>query len=206
MRAWQSRPRRATGPRRKKRAWYQERPDDAEYYWVQRDLLRNGLTRKAKLTQLPPVREDDPLLWAIGLDGASPLKRPEAVQEAAAARQPGLRRRAHGGREAAAPGRVGRGARGDAAVPPLRQRRIGGAVPEMGPRCQFAERPEGTQDGLLWAGQERRLGPPAARQLLRRSLCHGRAWTTCLLPSRPAIAISATWRTSNYCTAEDKVA
>ena len=64
-----------------KRAWYQERPDDAEYYWVQRDLLRNGLTRKAKLTQLPPVREGDPLLWAIGLDGASPLKRPEAVQD-----------------------------------------------------------------------------------------------------------------------------
>ena len=64
-----------------KRAWYRKRPDDAEYYRVQRDLLRNGLTRKAKLTQLPPVREDDPLLWAIGLDGASPLERPEAVQE-----------------------------------------------------------------------------------------------------------------------------
>eukprot|EP00439_Symbiodinium_sp_Y106_P044748 s7266_g5.t1 len=48
-----------------KRAWYRERPDDAEYYRVQRDLLRNG--RKAKLTQLPPVREGDPLLWAIGL-------------------------------------------------------------------------------------------------------------------------------------------
>ena len=64
-----------------KRAWYQERPDDAEYYWVQRDLLRNGLTRKAKLMQLPLVREGDPLLWAIGLDGASPLKRPEAVQD-----------------------------------------------------------------------------------------------------------------------------
>ena len=56
-----------------KQAWYRERPDDAEYYRVQRDLLRNG--RKAKLTQLPPVREGDPLLWAIGLDGASPLKR-----------------------------------------------------------------------------------------------------------------------------------
>ena len=27
-----------------------------------------------------------------------------------------------------------------------------------------------------------------------------------LLPGRPAIAISATWRTSNYCTAKDKVA
>ena len=25
-----------------KRAWYRERPDDAEYYRVQRDLLRNA--------------------------------------------------------------------------------------------------------------------------------------------------------------------
>ena len=37
--------------------------------------------RKAKLAHLPPVREGDPLLWAIGLDGASPLKRPEAAQD-----------------------------------------------------------------------------------------------------------------------------
>ena len=36
-----------------KRAWYRERRDDAEYYRVQRDLLRNGLTRKAKLAHLP---------------------------------------------------------------------------------------------------------------------------------------------------------
>ena len=72
-----------------KRAWYRERRDDAEYYRVQRDLLRNGLTRKAKLAHLPPVREGDPLLWAIGLDGASPLKRRRHTRWATMARTRG---------------------------------------------------------------------------------------------------------------------
>ena len=61
-----------------KRAWYRDRPDDAEYYRTQRELLRDGLTRKARLTQLPPHEEGAPTLWAIGLDGESPLKRREA--------------------------------------------------------------------------------------------------------------------------------
>ena len=37
-----------------------------------------GLTRKAKLTQLPPHREGEPTLWAIGFEGKSPLRLPEA--------------------------------------------------------------------------------------------------------------------------------
>ena len=36
------------------------------------------MTRKARLTQLPPHEEGAPTLWAIGIDGESPLKRREA--------------------------------------------------------------------------------------------------------------------------------
>ena len=40
-----------------RRQWYRERPKDEEYYRIQRELLKDGLTRKAKLTQLPsPLR------------------------------------------------------------------------------------------------------------------------------------------------------
>ena len=41
-------------PEEERRQWYRERPRDEEYYRIQRELLREGLTRKAKLTQLPP--------------------------------------------------------------------------------------------------------------------------------------------------------
>ena len=57
---------------------YRERPADSEYYRIQRELLRDGLTRKAKLTQLPPHQEGEPTLWAIGFEGKSPLRLPEA--------------------------------------------------------------------------------------------------------------------------------
>ena len=45
-------------------------------YRIQRELLKDGLTRKAKLTQLPPS------LWAIGVEGPSPLRLAEASQYA----------------------------------------------------------------------------------------------------------------------------
>ena len=57
---------------------YRERPADREYYRIQRELLRDGFTRKAKLTQLPPHQEGEPTLWAIGFEGKSPLRLPEA--------------------------------------------------------------------------------------------------------------------------------
>eukprot|EP00439_Symbiodinium_sp_Y106_P042391 s8192_g5.t1 len=60
--------------------WYKERPKDEEYYRIQRELLKDGLTRKAKLVKLPPHQEGEPGLWAIGLEGASPLKLPAAEQ------------------------------------------------------------------------------------------------------------------------------
>ena len=41
-------------PEEERRQWYRERPADRECYRIQRELLRDGLTRKAKLTQLPP--------------------------------------------------------------------------------------------------------------------------------------------------------
>ena len=53
------------------RQWYRERPRDEEYYRIQRELLRDGLTRKAKLTQLPP-QEGEPTLWAIGSRASPP--------------------------------------------------------------------------------------------------------------------------------------
>ena len=59
-----------------RRQWYRERPKDEEY--IQRELLNDGLTRKAKLTQLPPHEEGQPTLWAIGIEGPSPLRLPEA--------------------------------------------------------------------------------------------------------------------------------
>ena len=59
---------------------YKERPKDEEYYRIQRELLKDGLTRKAKLVKLPPHQEGEPGLWAIGLEGASPLKLPAAEQ------------------------------------------------------------------------------------------------------------------------------
>ena len=62
------------------RDWYQDRPRDDDYYRVQRELLRDGLTRKAKLVKLPPHEEGKPGLWAIGLEGSSPLRLPEASQ------------------------------------------------------------------------------------------------------------------------------
>ena len=67
-------------PEEERRQWYKERPKDKEYYRIQRELLQDGLTRKAKLTQLPPHEEGQPTLWAIGLEGKSPLRLPEAEQ------------------------------------------------------------------------------------------------------------------------------
>ena len=63
-----------------RRQWYRERPKDEDYYRIQRELLDNGLTREAKLTQLPPHEEGQPPLWAIGIEGPSPLRLPEASQ------------------------------------------------------------------------------------------------------------------------------
>ena len=63
-----------------RRQWYRERPNDEDYYRIQRELLDNGLTRKAKLTQLPPHEEGQPTLWAIGIGGPSPLRLREASQ------------------------------------------------------------------------------------------------------------------------------
>ena len=63
-----------------RRQWYRDRPKDEEYYRIQRELLKDGLTRKAKLTQLPPHEEGQPALWAIGIEGPSPLRLPEAEQ------------------------------------------------------------------------------------------------------------------------------
>ena len=65
-------------PEEERRQWYRERPADREYYRIQRELLRDGLTRKAKLTQLPPHQEGEPTLWAIGFEGKSPLRLAEA--------------------------------------------------------------------------------------------------------------------------------
>ena len=65
-------------PEQERRQWYRERPRDEEYYRIQRELLRDGLTRKAKLTQLPPHQEGEPTLWAIGFEGKSPLRLAEA--------------------------------------------------------------------------------------------------------------------------------
>ena len=65
-------------PEEERRQWYRERPRDEEYYRIQRELLRDGLTRKAKLTQLPPHQEGEPTLWAIGFEGKSPLRLAEA--------------------------------------------------------------------------------------------------------------------------------
>ena len=65
-------------PEEERRQWYRERPADREYYRIQRELLRDGLTRKAKLTQLPPHQEGERTLWAIGFEGKSPLRLPEA--------------------------------------------------------------------------------------------------------------------------------
>ena len=65
-------------PEEERRQWYRERPADREYYRIQRELLRDGFTRKAKLTQLPPHQQGEPTLWAIGFEGKSPLRLPEA--------------------------------------------------------------------------------------------------------------------------------
>jgi len=67
-------------PEEERKQWYRERSRDKENYEIQRELLKDGLTRKAKLTQLPPHEEGQPTLWAIGVDGASPLRLPEAEQ------------------------------------------------------------------------------------------------------------------------------
>ena len=67
-------------PEEEKQQWYRERPKNEECYRIQRELLKGGLTRKAKVTQLPPHEEGQPTLWAIGIEGASPLRLPEAEQ------------------------------------------------------------------------------------------------------------------------------
>ena len=72
--------RKATGPRRSEGSGTGSAPSDEEYYRIQRELLKDGLTRKAKLTQLPPHEEGQPTLWAIGIEGPSPLRLPEASQ------------------------------------------------------------------------------------------------------------------------------
>ena len=71
---------RATGLRRNGSSGTANAPGTKQYYEIQRELLKDGLTRKAKLTQLPPHEEGQPTLWAIGVDGASPLRLPEAEQ------------------------------------------------------------------------------------------------------------------------------
>ena len=75
-------------PEEERRQWYRERPRDEEYYRIQRELLRDGLTRKAKLTQLPPHQEGEPTLWAIGFEGKSPLRLARGGGALPAAREP----------------------------------------------------------------------------------------------------------------------
>eukprot|EP00439_Symbiodinium_sp_Y106_P079581 s352_g18.t1 len=135
-----------------KRAWYRDRPDDAEYYRIQRELLRDGLTRKARLTQLPPHEEGAPTLWAIGLDVESPLKRREAEHhplhislafddELSEEQKTGLEEEWGEERQ----------------VHQWRQRR---ALAEVGSRGQLGERPAGSGEQLLWPATA------AAHQLL----------------------------------------
>ena len=61
----------AESPSSEDKQWYSERAKDDEHYRIQPELLDRGPTRKAKLTQLPPRREGEPSLWAVGLEGAS---------------------------------------------------------------------------------------------------------------------------------------
>ena len=141
-------------PEEERRQWYREHPADREYYRIQRELLRDGLTRKAKLTQLPPHQEGEHTLWAIGFEGKSPLRLPEAEPTAQpllpAAREPRLRRRAHRAAEARPGGGVGRGAGDDPALPQVHQRRCRRALPQVGPRGQLGERAAGPRLQLLW--------------------------------------------------------
>ena len=59
----------------------QARPEDkCSTASGRRRLRATGLNRKAKLTQLPPHEEGQPTLWAIGIEGPSPLRLPEAEQ------------------------------------------------------------------------------------------------------------------------------
>jgi hypothetical protein len=59
--------------------WCRERPDDATYRAAVDTLLRDGLRREVRLALLPgePGREG---LWAIAIQGESPLKHPGLPQ------------------------------------------------------------------------------------------------------------------------------
>ena len=127
--------------------WYRERPKDEDYYRIQRELLDNGLTRKAKLTQLPPHEEGQPTLWAIGIEGAPAAAGGFAVPPA---RQRGLRRRAVGPAKEGPGAGMGRGAGNHPPLPQVHQRRGRGALPEVGPRRKLGERAAGPRDQLLW--------------------------------------------------------
>ena len=141
-------------PEEERRQWYRERPKDEDYYRIQRELLKDGLTRKAKLTQLPPHEEGQPTLWAIGIEGPSPLRLPEASQYP-------LHVSVAFDDEQAGPGAgLGRGAGHHPALPQVHQLRGRGALPEVGPRGQLGERAAGPRKQLLQT-------PAVARQPVR---------------------------------------
>ena len=131
-------------PAEEREQWYRERPKDEEYYRIQRQLLKDGLTRKAKLTQLPgPAlllghRHRGRLTSTAARGRTVPL-----------ARQPGLRRRAVGPAEAGPGARVGRGARDHPTVPHFHQRSRRRAVAEVGSRGQLGKRAASPRKQLL---------------------------------------------------------
>ena len=124
-------------PEEEREQWYRERPADGEYYRIQRELLQDGLTRKAKLTQLPP--RGGPAHALGDRHRPSPLRLPEAEQyplHVSLAFDDGG-------------AGVGRGAGDDPAVLQVHQRRRRGAVAEVGPRGQLGERAAGPRKQLL---------------------------------------------------------
>ena len=109
--------------------WGEEERSE-EYHRIQRELLKDGLTRKAKLTQLPPHEEGQPALWAIGIEGPSPLRLPEASQyplHVSLAFDDELSDQQKEGPGAG----MGRGAGHHPALPQVHQRRGRGALPEV---------------------------------------------------------------------------
>ena len=138
--------------------WYRERPKDEEYYRIQRELLKDGLTRKAKLVKLPPHEEGQPGLCAIGLES----RRRDSAAPAWPSRTSSPRNSCRPWRTSGA--RSGRRPSTSTSSPAA----AAGAVPEVGPRGQLGECPASPGEQLLWSAET------AAHQLLVK---HGGAKT-----------------------------